>query len=32
MKLETIATTALIGWIIVTTAILAYAIVEALCR
>ena len=32
MKLETLATTALIGWVIVTGAILAHAIVEALCR
>jgi hypothetical protein len=32
MKLETLATGALIGWVIVTAAILTYAIVEALCR
>jgi hypothetical protein len=32
MKIETLATTALIGWVIVMGAILAHAIVEALCR
>ena len=32
MKIETIATGALIGWVIVTAAILANAIVDALCR
>ena len=32
MKLETYCTFALVAWIIVTTAILANAIVEALCR
>lgn len=32
MKIETLATGALIGWVIVTTAILANAIVDALCR
>jgi hypothetical protein len=32
MKLETYATAALIGWVIVTAAILANAIVDALCR
>jgi len=32
MKLETYCTIALIGWVIVTAAILANAIVDALCR
>ena len=32
MKLETLATTALIGWVIVCTVILCDAIVAALCR
>jgi hypothetical protein len=32
MKIETLATAALVAWVIVTAAILANAIVEALCR
>ena len=32
MKLETLATTALIGWVIVTSVILADGIIAALCR
>ena len=32
MRLETIATAALIGWVIVTSVILCDAIVAALCR
>jgi hypothetical protein len=32
MKLETLATAALIGWVVVTGAILAHAILDALCR
>jgi hypothetical protein len=32
MKLETLATAALIGWVIVCTVILSDAIVAALCR
>ena len=32
MKIETLVTGALIGWVIVCSVILAHAIVEALCR
>jgi len=32
MKLETLATVALIAWVVVTGAILTRAIVDALCR
>ena len=32
MKLETYATAALIGWVIVTSVILSDAIIAALCR
>jgi len=32
MKLETLATGALIGWVIVTSVILTDAIIAALCR